>query len=171
MPSYDDRRAALLNILLVKFKEEVFFRIPGMQESMQDASQEEQDRAYFALRAQLQKQVDMTIQWSAIGGGLSGGNSGANILPEDAQNGDDAINFGQDFGFGDQQDYEAFVAWRAKGKGKGKGGKDSKGKGKGKDPICINCAEKGHTIANCPKPAVPMKDRPCLRCRKTGHMA
>ena len=97
MPSYDDRRAALLNILPAKFKEEVFFRIPGMQESMQDASQEEQDRAYFALRAQLQKQVDMTIQWSAIGGGLAGGNSGANVLPEDTQTGDDATTSGQDF--------------------------------------------------------------------------
>ena len=97
----------------------------------------------------------MTIQWSAIGGGLPGGSTGANILPEEVQNGDDAITFGQDSGVGDQQDYEAFVAWRAKGK----------------DSICINCAEKGHTIANCPKPAVPMKDRPCLRCRKTGHMA
>ena len=80
MPSYDDRRAALLNILPQKFKEEVFLRIPGMQESMQDASQEEQGRAYFALRAQLQKQVDMTTQWAAMGGGLPGG--GVHVLPE-----------------------------------------------------------------------------------------
>ena len=70
IPSFEDRRAALLIILPTKFKEEVFFRIPAMQESMIDASAEEQDRAYFALRAQLQKQVDMTIQWSNIGGGL-----------------------------------------------------------------------------------------------------
>ena len=62
MPSFDDRRAALLNILPLKFKEEVFFRIPGMQDSMQEASQQEHDRAYFVLRAQLQKQVDNLIR-------------------------------------------------------------------------------------------------------------
>ena len=148
MPSYDDRRAALLNILPLKFKEEVFSRIPGMQDSMQEASQDEQDRAYFALRAQLQKQVGMTIQWSAIGGGPPGGNAGAHVLLKELGNGDAAANSGQDFGVGDPDDYEAFAAWRAKGRGKGKGGKDAKGKGKGKDPICINCAEEGHTIAN-----------------------
>ena len=88
-PSFEDRRAALLIILPPKFKEEVFFQIPAMQESMSDVTAEEQSM-YFAPRAQLQKQVDMTIQWSAIGGGLPGGGAGANVLPEEVQNGDDA---------------------------------------------------------------------------------
>ena len=161
-PNFEDRRAALLIIPSTKFKEEVFCRIPAMQESMTDASAEDQDKAYFALRAQLQKQVDMTIQWSSIGGGFAGG-SGANVLPEEQGSGGGADGVGQ--GDSGPEDYEAFLAWRAKGKSKGKG-KDPKGKGKDKEPICVNCAEKGHTIGQCTKEIVPMKDRPCLKCRK-----
>ena len=45
---------------------------------------QEQDQAYFNLRAQLQRQVEMTIQWSRQAG-LPGG-AQANVLPtEDPQ--------------------------------------------------------------------------------------
>ena len=90
----------MLNILPQKFKEEDFFRVPGRQHSMQEASQEEQDRAYFALSAQLQKQVDMTIQRASVGGGLAGG-AGAYVLPEEPSTGNEALIA---TGTGDQED-------------------------------------------------------------------
>ena len=166
-PTFEERKGALLNILPAKFKEEVFFRIPAMQESLIGATMEEQDKAYFTLRAQLQKQVDMTIQWASSGS--SPGGAQANVLPEgsDASYPSTGIESPAAGEATEQSDYEAFLAWRAKGKGKGKGGK---GKGKGKGPICVNCGGK-HTLAQCPKPVVPMSERPCWRCGKPGHVA
>ena len=38
-------------------------------------------------------------------------------------------------------------------------------------PICVNCNEVGHDQTKCPKPRVEPKDRKCLRCDKTGHVA
>ena len=70
------------------------------------ASAEEQDKAYFALRVQLQKQVDMTVQRSSIGGGLPG-SAAANVLPE--ERGGEGVA-GGDQGDGGPEDYEAFLA-------------------------------------------------------------
>ena len=55
--------------------------------------------------------------------------------------------------------------------GKGGGSRQPKGKGKGKEPSCLNCAETGHTLAQCPKPVVPVSERPCFLCKKPGHMS
>jgi hypothetical protein len=38
-------------------------------------------------------------------------------------------------------------------------------------PRCTNCGMENHTIADCRKPIVPLKDRPCFECGKTGHSA
>ena len=54
-----------------------------------------------------------------------------------------------------QEGYEAFLVWRAKGKSKDK--VKDKVEGKGKELIRINCADKGHIIAQCPKPVLAMK--------------
>ena len=62
-----------------------------------------------------------------------------------------------------------------KGKGKGKGkGKDGDGAGKGgavRDPWkCNNCGSEKHSIRDCPRPLVPMEERPCHGCGKKGHV-
>ena len=58
----------MLHILPAKFHEDVFFRIPAMQEAMAGRTMEEQDLAYQTLRAQLQRQVELTTQWAVMGG-------------------------------------------------------------------------------------------------------
>jgi len=64
-------------------------------------------------------------------------------------------------------DDPAYAAWT----GKGKGYKD-KGKGKGKDAkVCVNCVGTDHIISECKKISAPVKERPCLRCLKPGHIA
>ena len=117
-PTFEERKGALLNMLPQKFKEEVFFRIPALQDSMVGATAADQDRAYFTLRAQLQRQVEMTIQWSAQHGGLPGG-AQANVLPtEDLQNSNwdtTGLNITGD----EEKDVEAVLAWRTKGKSEG----------------------------------------------------
>lgn len=158
-PTFEEKRAALLKMLPNKFREDVFFRFPALHESYSNASADGQNFAYRTLRAQLQRQVDMILQWANIGN-LPGG-SHANILPEgtmDQQGGEQA-----------GQDDPAYAAWKGKGKGKGK---DGKGKAKGTDmKVCINCGGKDHTISECKKMLVPAKERPCLRCLQPGYIA
>ena len=36
---------------------------------------------------------------------------------------------------------------------------------------CGNCGETGHISADCKKPRVDPKDRPCFECGKVGHTA
>ena len=104
----------------------------------------------------------MTIQWSSSEK-LPGG-APTNLLPEDAQPGPEQPSSDEL-----QKEFETYLTWRT-GKGKGKGKGDAKGKGKGKsEPRCLNCAG-NHPISQCPKPLVPMNQRPCFKCLKTGHM-
>lgn len=44
-PTFEERKSALLNILLPKFKEVVFFRTPALQEYLIGFTLEDQDRA------------------------------------------------------------------------------------------------------------------------------
>ena len=41
----------------------------------------------------------------------------------------------------------------------------------GKEQRCLNCGQTGLTGANCPKPKVTIKDRPCFKCGKRGHVS
>ena len=59
--TFDERKAALFNILPEKFKDDVFFRFPAMQETLIGATMEEQNTVDISLRAQLQKQADFTL--------------------------------------------------------------------------------------------------------------
>ena len=96
--------------------------------------------AYLSLRMQLQRHVDMTIQWSGMGG-LKGG-SQANVLPTDnpdSTNPDQGLsNSGADSQSA-QSGYEAFVAWTA-----------SKGKRKGSTLTChwAKTSQDGHLKAH-----------------------
>ena len=160
---FEERRAATLNILPAKFREDVFFRIPAMQESMAGATMEQQDSAYHLLRAQLQRQVEMTTQWAV----MAGREQPLHVLPGGSATGGEA----------ESQPYDDTAVWDDawacfvyKGKGKGKG-KSVKGKGKGKTTICSNCGSKEHWTQQCPKPAVPWAERPCHNCGKKGHLS
>ena len=56
------------------------------------------------------------------------------------------------------------------GKGGGKGGK---GGGRGGQtgtysPKCVNCGG-DHRVSDCQKPTVPVNQRPCFKCGKSGH--
>jgi len=116
--TFEEKRAALLRLLLSKFRENVFSRISALHESYFDLPADDQDFAYRTFRAQLQRQVEMTVQWANIGSLPVG--SQANIFPEG--------NTEQQGGEQPGQDDPAYAAWKGKGKGyKGKG------KGKGKD--------------------------------------
>jgi hypothetical protein len=120
--SFEERRAALLMLLPQKFREEVFFRIPAMQD-MADygLSEDAQDMAVTKLRAQVQRQAELMVQWSAMNGRPE---SGANVLTG-----------GENPYGGDEDWYNEWcnqeLLYGAKG-GKGKGGKGRGGKDGGK---------------------------------------
>jgi len=125
------------------------------------ASADEQNFACRTLRAQLQRQVEMIVQWANIEN-LPGGCQ-ANILLEGKAEQMQNEQWGNDDA--------GYAAWKGKGKGKGK---DWKGKGKGKDAgakVCIDCGGKDHTISECKKTLVPINEKPCLRCLKPGRIA
>lgn len=58
-PTFDERRAFLLNILPPTFRQEVFLRMPVTQEAMAGSSLEQQDGAHKLLRA-----YSCTTKWS-----------------------------------------------------------------------------------------------------------
>ena len=67
--SFEERRAALLMIPPPKFREDIFFRIPAMQDMADSGlSEDAQDLAATRLRAQVQRQAELTVQWSAVHG-------------------------------------------------------------------------------------------------------
>ena len=169
--SFEERRAALLMLLPQKFREEVFFRIPEMQAAADySLSDDAQDVAVTKLRAQVQRQAELMVQWSAMNGRqepahmLGGGDNQYGGDPYwDSSNADQS----QDILYGAK-------GWKGKG-GKGKGkdsGKGGKG-GKGKEgpPLCANCGKEGHTVAQCRLPMKPWSERPCHRCGRNGHLS
>ena len=153
-PTFIEKRSALLNILPPSFRQDIFFRVPAMQDPMLNSTIDEQELAFARLKADVQRQVELTMQWSA----MSHTKVPANVLPGgDPSSATPNVQSDED------------LLW-LKGKGKGKFGK-GKGKGGGKDPLCSNCGAKGHSSAQCPKPQVPWSERPCHRCGKRGRMS
>ena len=104
-PAFDERRSSMLAILPISFREPILFRVPGMQDAMLGATPEEQDMAYSNLRAQVQRQVELVIQW----GSMMGHKIPANILPGGAPQEE-----GQPAGEWTAEDIEAFAVFKGK---------------------------------------------------------
>ena len=66
LPS-EERRAAILQILPPAFRQDAFFRIPAMQDTHLGANAEQQELAYQSLKAAVQRQVELSVQWPAMG--------------------------------------------------------------------------------------------------------
>ena len=56
--SFEKKRSALLTILPVKFREEIFFRVPAMQEDYNNADESGQEAAFADLKMKVQKQAE-----------------------------------------------------------------------------------------------------------------
>ena len=128
--SYEEKRSALLSILPAKFREDIFFRIPAMQEAPKFTSEEAADAAAIQLRQQVQKQAELMVQWSMLN---SKPEAQANMM--EGQNGSWGAEPGTE---GDEELY-----WITEGKGK-------KGQRKMKFSLRIACQFAGK-LGGCTK--------------------
>jgi len=67
--SLEERRVALVMLLPQQFREELFFRIPAMQEVADYGfSEDTQYMTVTQVRVQAQRRADLMVQWSAMNG-------------------------------------------------------------------------------------------------------
>ena len=172
MPSFDERRSALLSILPDSIRKDVFMSMHIMEPGP-DAPQHIQDDVYMQMRSRIQKHIELIMQYSNIQrkanvnhvGQQDGEFGGAeDFMPEPAS--DDAA--GQALLAVYQKGYRY-----AKGKGKGKTGsaKGSPGKTTPVGGRCLNCGKEGHRTSECRRLTVPASERPCFNCGEKGHIA
>ena len=70
--SFDDRKMALLHIIPDQMKADIMLRLHMFPEPPAGSSQDVQDESFAKLRTALQKQLELTIQFQAMGSMRSG---------------------------------------------------------------------------------------------------
>ena len=123
------------------------------------ASPDEQEMAYQKLKSALQRQVELSVQWPALG---------QKDQPANTLGGEQASDGPNEADQGEVYWDDSYLCYVRKGKGKGKGKGD---KGKGKCMKCHNCGSPDHLQMARPKPRVPWNERPCHICGGKGHLS
>ena len=126
--SFEERRSALLEILPAKFREDIFFKVPGMQEMADsDLSLDAQDILMDDLRAKVQRQAELVVQWASLHGRHE---KQAHVMQEWGDQSWESSLWPSQDEYGSELLYGA-KGWQTKGF-KGKGGYKGAYKGKGK---------------------------------------